>query len=156
MMSYPSIDSLVKKVDNKYTLVTLATMRAVSYTHLDVYKRQDRIRPHIHSFRNLTAALFGCSVFQHFAYTEEEQYTGRFRIFTYSQSTCGSDGHEHIFVKPFTMPDIANQIFKYRPAEKEVAGQKQNNSPKAGYLGQIIQDEPQNVAGQSCRTGSVL
>ena len=28
MMSYPSIDSLVKKVDNKYTLVTLAAMRA--------------------------------------------------------------------------------------------------------------------------------
>ncbi|MCI6003397.1 MAG: DNA-directed RNA polymerase subunit omega [Allisonella histaminiformans] len=27
-MSYPSIDSLVKKVDNKYTLVTLAAMRA--------------------------------------------------------------------------------------------------------------------------------
>ena len=27
MMSYPSIDSLVKKVDNKYTLVTLAAMR---------------------------------------------------------------------------------------------------------------------------------
>lgn len=28
MMNYPSIDSLVKKVDNKYTLVTLAAMRA--------------------------------------------------------------------------------------------------------------------------------
>ena len=28
MMSYPSIDSLVKKVENKYTLVTLAAMRA--------------------------------------------------------------------------------------------------------------------------------
>lgn len=28
MMSYPSIDSLVKKFDNKYTLVTLAAMRA--------------------------------------------------------------------------------------------------------------------------------
>ena len=28
MMSYPSIDSLVKKVDNKYSLVTLAAMRA--------------------------------------------------------------------------------------------------------------------------------
>lgn len=28
MMSYPSIDSLVKKVNNKYTLVTLAAMRA--------------------------------------------------------------------------------------------------------------------------------
>lgn len=28
MMSYPSIDSLVKKVDNKYTLITLAAMRA--------------------------------------------------------------------------------------------------------------------------------
>lgn len=28
MMSYPSIDSLVKKIDNKYTLVTLAAMRA--------------------------------------------------------------------------------------------------------------------------------
>lgn len=28
MMSYPSIDSLVKKVDNKYTLVALAAMRA--------------------------------------------------------------------------------------------------------------------------------
>ena len=28
MMSYPFIDSLVKKVDNKYTLVTLAAMRA--------------------------------------------------------------------------------------------------------------------------------
>lgn len=28
MMSYLSIDSLVKKVDNKYTLVTLAAMRA--------------------------------------------------------------------------------------------------------------------------------
>ena len=28
MMSYPSIDRLVKKVDNKYTLVTLAAMRA--------------------------------------------------------------------------------------------------------------------------------
>ena len=28
MMSYPSIDSLVKKVDNKYTLVTLAALRA--------------------------------------------------------------------------------------------------------------------------------
>ena len=28
MMCYPSIDILVKKVDNKYTLVTLAAMRA--------------------------------------------------------------------------------------------------------------------------------
>ena len=28
MMSYPSIDSLVKKVVNKYSLVTLAAMRA--------------------------------------------------------------------------------------------------------------------------------
>lgn len=32
MMCYPSIDSLVKKVDSKYTLVTLAAMRARELT----------------------------------------------------------------------------------------------------------------------------
>ncbi|KXB93659.1 DNA-directed RNA polymerase, omega subunit [Veillonellaceae bacterium DNF00626] len=32
MMCYPSIDSLVKKVDTKYTLVTLAAMRARELT----------------------------------------------------------------------------------------------------------------------------
>lgn len=30
MMCFPSIDSLVKKVDSKYTLVTLAADRAVN------------------------------------------------------------------------------------------------------------------------------
>ena len=33
MMCYPSIDSLVKKVDSKYTLVTLAALRARPATH---------------------------------------------------------------------------------------------------------------------------
>ena len=32
MMCYPSIDALVKKVDTKYTLVTLAAMRARELT----------------------------------------------------------------------------------------------------------------------------
>ena len=32
MMCYPSIDSLVKKVDSKYTLVTLAALRARELT----------------------------------------------------------------------------------------------------------------------------
>lgn len=32
MMCYPSIDSLVKKVDTKYTLVTLAALRARELT----------------------------------------------------------------------------------------------------------------------------
>ena len=32
MMCYPSIDSLVKKVDSKYTLVTLAAMRSRELT----------------------------------------------------------------------------------------------------------------------------
>lgn len=32
MMCYPSIDSLVTKVDTKYTLVTLAAMRARELT----------------------------------------------------------------------------------------------------------------------------
>ncbi len=32
MMCYPSIDSLVKKVDSKYTLVTLAAQRAREIT----------------------------------------------------------------------------------------------------------------------------
>ena len=32
MMCYPSIDSLVKKVDSKYTLVTLAAMRSRDLT----------------------------------------------------------------------------------------------------------------------------
>ncbi len=32
MMCYPSIDALVKKVDTKYTLVTLAAMRARDLT----------------------------------------------------------------------------------------------------------------------------
>lgn len=32
MMCYPSIDTLVKKVDTKYTLVTLAAMRARELT----------------------------------------------------------------------------------------------------------------------------
>ncbi len=32
MMCYPSIDSLVKKVDSKYTLVTLAAQRARELT----------------------------------------------------------------------------------------------------------------------------
>ena len=33
MMCYPSIDALVKKVDTKYTLVTLAAMRAREVTY---------------------------------------------------------------------------------------------------------------------------
>lgn len=32
MMCYPSIDNLVKKVDSKYTLVTLAAMRSRELT----------------------------------------------------------------------------------------------------------------------------
>lgn len=32
MMCFPSIDSLVKKVDSKYTLVTLAALRARELT----------------------------------------------------------------------------------------------------------------------------
>lgn len=32
MMCYPSIDALVKKVDSKYTLVTLASQRARELT----------------------------------------------------------------------------------------------------------------------------
>ncbi len=32
MMCYPSIDALVKKVDTKYTLVTLAALRARELT----------------------------------------------------------------------------------------------------------------------------
>lgn len=32
MMCYPSIDSLIKKVDSKYTLVTLAAQRARELT----------------------------------------------------------------------------------------------------------------------------
>ena len=32
MMCYPSIDNLVKKVDSKYTLVTLAALRARELT----------------------------------------------------------------------------------------------------------------------------
>lgn len=32
MMSFPSIDDLIKKVDNKYTLVTLAAKRARELT----------------------------------------------------------------------------------------------------------------------------
>lgn len=35
MMCYPSIDSLVKKVDSKYTLVTLAALRARELTLTD-------------------------------------------------------------------------------------------------------------------------
>ena len=51
MMCYPAIDALVKKVDTKYTLVTLAALRAreltdgapalldaVSYTHLRAHE----------------------------------------------------------------------------------------------------------------------
>lgn len=41
MMCYPSIDSLVKKVDSKYTLVTLAALRARELT------RTDRLRSSI-------------------------------------------------------------------------------------------------------------
>jgi DNA-directed RNA polymerase subunit omega len=33
MMCFPSIDSLVKKVDTKYTLVTLAALRARELTN---------------------------------------------------------------------------------------------------------------------------
>ncbi len=32
MMCYPSVDSLIKKVDTKYTLVTLAALRARELT----------------------------------------------------------------------------------------------------------------------------
>ena len=46
MMCYPSIDSLVKKVDSKYTLVTLAALRARELTdgqtpliaHAEIYE----------------------------------------------------------------------------------------------------------------------
>lgn len=52
MMCYPSIDALVKKVDSKYTLVTLAAQRAREITD-----GQPALVPGAESQKPVTVAL---------------------------------------------------------------------------------------------------